>query len=127
MAKTTRQTAAITGAGDGIGRALAINLNERGIDLTSATSVKSAWIQRWQCWTQPGHLSPQPWLIAATEEIEAWAATITAENDCLDFLFNNAGVAYGAQFREASLDNFEWLMNINYWGVVWCTKALYPY
>ena len=33
MAKTTRQTAAITGAGDGIGRALAINLNERGIDL----------------------------------------------------------------------------------------------
>ena len=51
---------------------------------------------------------------------------ITAENDCLDFLFNNAGVAYGAQFREASLDNFEWLMNINYWGVVWCTKALLP-
>ena len=33
MAKTTRLTAAITGAGDGIGRALAINLNERGIDL----------------------------------------------------------------------------------------------
>ena len=70
--------------------------------------------------------SPQLWLIAATGEIEAWAATITAENDCLDFLFNNAGVAYGAQFREASLDNFEWLMNINYWGVVWCTKALLP-
>ncbi|MGB1174474.1 MAG: SDR family NAD(P)-dependent oxidoreductase, partial [Luminiphilus sp.] len=59
-------------------------------------------------------------------EIESWAATITSENDRLDFLFNNAGVAYGAAFRDASLDNFEWLMNINYWGVVWCTKALLP-
>ena len=59
-AKTTRQTAAITGAGDDIGRALAINLNERGIDLYLCDISQGAWIQRWQCWTQPGHPSPQP-------------------------------------------------------------------
>jgi len=127
MIETTRQTAAITGAGDGIGRALALNLNERGVNL-------------YLCDINQDRLAATVSMLDATkssvstalvdcgnrDDIEAWAATITAENDRLDFLFNNAGVAYGAEFRDASLENFEWLMNINYWGVVWCTKALLP-
>ena len=127
MAKTTRQTAAITGAGDGIGRALAINLNERGIDLYLC-DISQERLDTTVAMLDTTRSSVSTALVDCGNrgDIEAWAATITAENDCLDFLFNNAGVAYGAQFREASLDNFEWLMNINYWGVVWSTKALLP-
>ena len=127
MAKTTRQTAAITGAGDGIGRALAINLNERGIDLYLC-DISQERLDTTVAMLDTTRSSVSTALVdcGSRGDIEAWAAMITAENDSLDFLFNNAGVAYGAQFREASLDNFEWLMNINYWGVVWCTKALLP-
>ena len=127
MANTTRQTAAITGAGDGIGRALAVNLNERGIDLYLC-DIDQERLDATVAMLDTARSSVSTALVDCGNraEIESWAATITSENDRLDFLFNNAGVAYGAAFRDASLDNFEWLMNINYWGVVWCTKALLP-
>jgi len=127
MANTTRQTAAITGAGDGIGRALAVNLNERGIDLYLC-DIDQERLDATVAMLDTARSSVSTALVDCGNraEIETWAATITSENDRLDFLFNNAGVAYGAAFRDASLDNFEWLMNINYWGVVWCTKALLP-
>ena len=54
-------------------------------------------------------------------------AAIAEIGDGVDVLFNNAGVGYASEFRNADLDNFEWLMNINYWGVVWSTKAFLPY
>jgi NADP-dependent 3-hydroxy acid dehydrogenase YdfG len=121
MAETTKRTAAITGAGDGIGRALAINLNERGIDLYLC-DISQERLDTTVAMLDTTRSSVSTALVDCGNrgDIEAWAATITAENESLDFLFNNAGVAYGAQFREASLETFEWLMNINYWGVVWC-------
>lgn len=121
------QIAVVTGAGDGIGRALATNLNARGINLyicdidrerldqtlalldTSLASVSHAIVD-----------------CGDGEAIASWAASITAELDAIDFLFNNAGVAYASEFRDATLDNYEWLMNINYWGVVRTTKAFLP-
>ena len=127
MSEVRRQRAVITGAGDGIGRALAIQLNQRGIDL-------------WLCDIDQARLEATKELLSKTDchvdlavvdcgnqvDIENWAARISAEIDELDFLFNNAGVAYGARFEDVSFDNFEWLININFWGVVWCTKAFLP-
>ena len=127
MAETTRRTAAITGAGDGIGRALAINLNERGIDLYLC-DISQERLDTTVAMLDTTRSSVSTALVDCGNrgDIEAWAATITAENESLDFLFNNAGVAYGAQFREASLETFEWLMNINFWGVVHGTRAFLP-
>ena len=127
MSEVRRQRAVITGAGDGIGRALAIQLNQRGIDL-------------WLCDIDQARLEATKGLLSRSDcqvdlavvdcgnqvDIETWAARISAEIDELDFLFNNAGVAYGARFEDVSFDNFEWLININFWGVVWCTKAFLP-
>jgi butyryl-CoA dehydrogenase len=42
-------------------------------------------------------------------------------------IFNNAGVALGATVEDMNYDDFEWLMNINFWGVVYGTKAFLPY
>jgi short-subunit dehydrogenase len=127
MTNQSNRTAVITGAGDGIGRALAINLNSCGIDLYLCD------IDRERLDATAGMLNSDGVTVSTAvvdcgnrEQIETWAAMICAENDSLDFLFNNAGVGYASPFRDASLENFEWLMNINYWGVVWSTKAFLP-
>jgi len=42
-------------------------------------------------------------------------------------VFNNAGVSVTNTVEKLSYDDFEWLMNINFWGVVHGTKAFLPY
>jgi short-subunit dehydrogenase len=127
MNNALTQTAAITGAGDGIGRALAINLNDRGVKLYLC-DIDQARLDATlaMCDTSRAMVNTAIVDCGNQTQIEAWAAAIIADTTSLDFLFNNAGVAYSAELRDASLDNFEWLMNINYWGVVWSTKALLP-
>ena len=44
-----------------------------------------------------------------------------------NMIFNNAGVALGATVEDMKYEDFEWLMNINFWGVVYGTKAFLPY
>ena len=45
----------------------------------------------------------------------------------MNLIVNNAGVALGATVESMSYEDFEWLMNINFWGVVYGTKAFLPY
>ena len=120
-------TAVITGAGDGIGRALAINLNARGIDLYIC-DISSERLAETEQLLNPdlGSVSTAVVDCGTQGAIEAWAADIGNKVNTVEFLFNNAGVAYASEFRSATLDNFEWLMNINFWGVVWSTKAFLP-
>lgn len=121
------ETAVITGAGDGIGRALALNLNARGINLYLC-DISPERVAETKELLDPerGSVSTAVVDCGNREAIEAWAEGIASEVTTIEFLFNNAGVAYASEFRSATLDNFEWLMNINYWGVVWSTKAFLP-
>lgn len=121
------ETAVITGAGDGIGRALAINLNARGVNLYLCDISPERLAETWQMLDAgKGSVTTTVVDCGSREAIEAWAQSIAREVTTIEFLFNNAGVAYASEFRSATLDNFEWLMNINYWGVVWSTKAFLP-
>ena len=123
----TGKKAVVTGAGDGIGRALAQQLNSAGCEL-------------WLCDIDPGRLEET---LASLDGQKAavhthivdcgdqgaivnWGRLVAGETDRLDAVFNNAGVAYGAPFADASEESFQWLMAINFWGVVWSTRAFLP-
>ena len=58
--------------------------------------------------------------------IEKLAVEIEHHKGCLDILINNAGVGLGATFEEMKLEDFKWLMNINFWGVVYGCKIFLP-
>ena len=45
----------------------------------------------------------------------------------VDLLFNNAGVALGGKFEDVEEGDFEWLFEINFWGVVRMTRAFLPH
>ena len=59
--------------------------------------------------------------------VEAWADLVVDEHGAVNLIFNNAGVAVAATVESISYEDFEWLMNINFWGVVHGTKAFLPH
>ena len=54
-------------------------------------------------------------------------SSVVADHGQVNLIVNNAGVALGATVESMSYEDFEWLMNINFWGVVYGTKAFLPH
>jgi short-subunit dehydrogenase len=65
--------------------------------------------------------------VAERATVYAWADTVVAEHGKVNLVINNAGVALGATTESTSSEDFEWLMGINFWGVVYGTKAFLPH
>ncbi|MEZ5203539.1 MAG: SDR family NAD(P)-dependent oxidoreductase [Acidimicrobiales bacterium] len=57
----------------------------------------------------------------------AWADQVVADHGRVNLIFNNAGVALGATVADMRIEDFEWLMGINFWGVVHGTQAFLPH
>jgi len=65
--------------------------------------------------------------VADRDAVYAWADQVVADHGRVNLIFNNAGVALGATIEAMSYQDLEWLMNINFWGVVYGTKAFLPH
>ena len=128
MQDFTGRVAAITGAGSGIGRALANALARRGAHL-SLSDIDDAGLAATvaQCEGFGVKITSQSLDVADREAVYAWADRVAAEHGRVNLVFNNAGVALGATVESMSYEDFEWLMNINFWGVVHGSKAFLPH
>ncbi|BDP43421.1 acetoin dehydrogenase (plasmid) [Deinococcus aetherius] len=122
-------TAVLTGAASGIGRALAVDLASRGSHLALIDRDEEG------LRTLVARLRPQyPDLKITThgfdlsriDEIPALADDVLREHGGLTLLINNAGVALSGSFEQLTLDEFEWVMTINFRAVVAVTKAFLP-
>ncbi len=122
------RVAAITGAGSGIGRALAHALARQGahLALSDIDHVGLAETMA-HCEGRGVKITAQPLDVADREAVHAWADRVALEHGKVNLIFNNAGVALGATVESMSYEDFEWLMNINFWGVVYGSKAFLPH
>lgn len=128
MTLSKNSVAVVTGAASGIGRALAIRLaqekiagiaisdiNENGLneicETISRTGVKCS-----------KHVVD----VGDREQMRKFAEDVLKEHGRATHLINNAGVGLLGSFEQISLDDMEWLMNINYWGVVYGVKFFLP-
>lgn len=122
------KTVIITGASSGIGKACAIVFAKRGANIVISGRNKEN-------------------LEQAAEEVRKTNAQVLAvhgdvsnENDCklliektiekfgcIDILINNAGISMRALFKDLQLDVIRKVMDINFWGTVYCTKYALPY
>ncbi len=121
------KVAAITGAGSGIGQQLAVllakegcnlalaDVNEKGlaatVELVKASNVK---------------VTTQKVDVSKLEQVSAWAKAAEKEHGKVNIIINNAGVAMGSTVEGMSYEDLEWMMGINFWGVVYGTKEFLP-
>ncbi len=118
------KVAAITGAGSGIGRKLALQLARRGCHLALcdvnekglAETVESA--RRMRVKVTDAHVD-----VSDREAVYEWADQAADEHGKVNLIFNNAGVSLGSTIEGGSYKDFEWLFDTNFWGVVHGTRA----
>jgi NAD(P)-dependent dehydrogenase (short-subunit alcohol dehydrogenase family) len=127
MSFPTPLRAVITGAGSGLGRALALDLAERGAslvisDIDSVSAEETAALVRKQgtrAEVIPCDVTKRDAVFSLIEETERRLGGI-------DFLANNAGVAVGGPFDEISIEDWRWAVDINLWGVIYGCQAAVP-
>ena len=128
MENFSGRVAAITGAGSGIGRALARELARRGAHLALCDVDESGLAETVALCEGSGvKVTSQRVDVADRAAVFAWADRVAEEHGKVNLVVNNAGVALAATIEEGSIDDIEWLMGINYWGVVYGTKAFLPH
>ena len=122
------RVAAITGAGSGIGRALANALARQGAHLALSDIDDTGLAETVaQCEGFGVKITSEHVDVADRDAVYAWADRVVADHGRVNLIINNAGVALGATVESMSYEDFEWLMNINFWGVVYGTKAFLPH
>ncbi|ARN75188.1 SDR family NAD(P)-dependent oxidoreductase [Oceanicoccus sagamiensis] len=122
-----QRVAAITGAGSGIGQQLALQLATEGCHLALADiSQDGLNTTLEQLKGLDVRITTHTVDVADQAQIEQFAATVASEHGGVNFLFNNAGVALGGRIDSVSDEDMHWLMNINYWGVVYGCRAFLP-
>lgn len=128
MKSFENQVAAITGAGSGIGRALACLLARQGCHL-ALSDVNEDGLRETARQARALGVTVSEALVnvADREAVHAWAERVVAEHGRVNAIFNNAGVAQGGTVEGNDYADYEWIMNINFWGVIHGTKAFLPH
>ena len=123
----TGQVAAITGAGSGIGQALALHLAKLGCEVALADIDQHNLSQTAESLAGFGvKVTTHVLDVGDAKAMLNWADEVMANHGKVNFIFNNAGVALYSTVEGASLEEIKWLMDINFWGVVFGTKAFLP-
>lgn len=120
--------AVVTGAGSGIGAALAEALAARGCNLALA-DINDAGLAAVAAGARAHGVNVSEHRIdmADRDAVAALPEAVIGEHGRVTVLVNNAGVALLGRFDELTLAEFEWLMDINFWGVVRATHAFLPH
>ncbi|WP_290868682.1 SDR family oxidoreductase [Aquabacterium sp.] len=122
------KVAAITGAASGMGRTLALELASRGCHLALSDVNEKGLAETAQMAGKLGvKVTTAKLNVADREAMNAWADQVVREHGKVNLVFNNAGVALGAFIETVKPADFEWIMGINFWGVVWGTQAFLPH
>jgi short-subunit dehydrogenase len=121
------KVAVVTGAASGIGRATARRLAERGCLIALADIDRDGLNALAEEMTQSGAtVSIHSVDVSSSSQMEAFARDVEARYGAVDLLINNAGVGISGPFEKQRLDDLEWLMGINYWGVVYGCHFFLP-
>jgi NADP-dependent 3-hydroxy acid dehydrogenase YdfG len=119
----------ITGAGSGIGRALSLNLARQGARLAlsdvdevglaeTVRQVEAAGVRE----VRSARLD-----VADRGAFEAYAAAVVDHFGRVNVVVNNAGVALAGDLEDLDWSDMDWIMGINFWGVVHGTKFFLPH
>lgn len=128
MTEIAGKVAVVTGAASGIGRATAELLSREGAKHVAITDVDRAGLEKTaeNIKASGGSVSTHIIDVSDKDAIYAFADEIAGTHGGADIVINNAGVAQMAEVEDLTYEDFEWVMNIDFWGMVYGTKAFLP-
>ena len=128
MKNLNGKVAAVTGAGSGIGRALAINLAQQGCNVALSDVNEAGLAETAELLKQyPVKITTQKLDVSDKDAFYAWADQVVADHGKANLVFNNAGVALAGTVGDLSIEDYKWIMDINFYGVLYGTKAFLPH
>lgn len=127
MKNLKEKVVVISGAGSGIGQALAIQMAKEGARLALNDCNEIA-LKETISLIENQAVYSEVVDVSVREAIERFAQNVMKAYGKVDVVINNAGVALaGKEVLETAYEDFEWLMSINFWGTVYGTKAFLPF
>ena len=119
----------ITGAGSGIGRALSLRAADQGAllalsdwDEVGLMETASQVEQRTSREVRTAKLD-----VRDRAAMHEYAASVRQQFGRVNVIVNNAGVALHGHFEEVTYEDFEWVIDVDFWGVVQGTKEFLPH
>lgn len=119
---------AITGASSGIGRSLALYCANAGANLALAdVDEQGMAATATQCEAVGSQVMQRIVDVGQRAQVTAWADSVVEQFSSVNMIINNAGVNLGASVEATSQKDFEWVMDIDFWGVVYGSQAFLPH
>lgn len=116
----------ITGASSGIGKALAGEFAGRGCKLVIAAR-RIDLLEKLKVDLAPAEVLPLQIDVSREAECRQLIGAAIERFGRIDILVNNAGISMRAVFEDVDLSVLRKLMDVNFWGTVYCTKYALPY
>lgn len=127
MKKFDNKVVVITGAGSGIGRALARDFAGRGARLALSDINEAGLAETVDAVKQRGaEVKADRLDVADRAAFEAYAAGVLDHFGGVNVVINNAGVALAGDLVDLEWEDIDWIIGINFWGVVHGTKFFLP-
>lgn len=127
MTLSNNSIAVVTGAASGIGRALAVRLASEGVAGLAIADVNESGLSETAAMIESGpRISTHILDVSDRDAVAKFANAVLNEHGRVTHLINNAGVGLIGEFQHITIEDFEWLMGINFWGAVYLTKAFLP-
>ncbi len=122
------RVAAVTGAASGIGRALAVNLTARGCHVAVA-DIDEKGLQETAALAGGSGVKVTTHRMDVSDrtQVENFARDVVEAHGKVHLVINNAGVTVSQSLEDITYEDFEWLMGINLWGVIYGSKAFLPF
>ncbi len=117
---------AITGAGSGIGRALAMELAPLGARLALSDINAATLAETMQLLPAGAEARAYPLDVTSREAVFRFAADVQRDFGAAHFIVNNAGTSVFATVENLQIEEIEKILNINLWGTIYGVKAFLP-
>ncbi len=121
------KVAIVTGGASGIGRALCEALGRRGalvigadLNYEAADEVAAAIREA------GGNAHAARVDVTQQREVRALVEEVAHRHGRLDYMFNNAGIAFAGEFRDTTLEHWQAALDVDFWSVVHGTMSAYP-